>query len=191
MSNDPSQDKTSREEIPSVTQERVTSEELNQALARIEARKAEEARRTAGTIPLGQAVEELGLDATPAEIFAEVQAQRQSTGITSDGAPVVPSVWPPPPGPQHSAVLPGSAALTHCPACARKLLTQASVLCNWCGAKISDPQYQEQAALSRQALDQQERKQVEEVVLEETRYGIYGRLKRRAKQNTGNRNPLG
>ena len=63
---------------------RVTQEELTQALAALEDRKQEAARRReeeerylAQTIPIGQAVQDLRLDATPEEVWAEVQAQRQ------------------------------------------------------------------------------------------------------------------
>ena len=55
---------------------RVTSDELNAALAAIEARKQAEASRLAGTIPLDQAVADLHLDSSPDEIWAEVQGQR-------------------------------------------------------------------------------------------------------------------
>lgn len=55
---------------------RVTPEELSQALAAIEARKQAEASRLAGTIPIDQAVSELHLDSTSEEIWVEVQAQR-------------------------------------------------------------------------------------------------------------------
>lgn len=79
---------------------------------------------------------------------------------------------------------------TTCPACGHKLLTKTSVLCNWCGAKIDDPEYLARAAESRQAMDQQERAQLEAVVQEESRYGIFGRLKRRAKTNTNGGKPL-
>ena len=59
-----------------------------------------------------------------------------------------------PPSPGQQSQKPDSAPLTHCPACSRKLLTQTSVICNWCGAKIEHPKYLEQAAQSRQALDE-------------------------------------
>lgn len=55
-----------------VSQMRVTPDELTQALAAIEARR----QADAGTIPLDQAVSELHLDSTSDEIWAEVQAQR-------------------------------------------------------------------------------------------------------------------
>ncbi len=51
---------------------RVTPEELNVALAAIEARRQAEAK----TIPIDQAVSELHLDSTSDEIWAEVKAQR-------------------------------------------------------------------------------------------------------------------
>ncbi len=78
-----------------------------------------------------------------------------------------------------------------CPQCHRKLLTQASVLCNWCGAKIDDPEYQAKAAETRQALDQQEKAQIEAMIQEEARFGILGRLKRRAKTSSGGNTPFG
>ena len=56
----------------SVSQARVTPDELNAALATIDARKQVEAK----TISIDQAVSELNLDSTPDEIWAEVQAQR-------------------------------------------------------------------------------------------------------------------
>jgi predicted amidophosphoribosyltransferase len=74
-----------------------------------------------------------------------------------------------------------------CPYCKRKLLTQTSALCNWCGKKIDDPDYQEKAALTRQQQDQHVRAQVEAAVQEDARYGILGRLKRRAKESGKNR----
>jgi len=58
-------------------------------------------------------------------------------------------VWPPKPdktaGPEAK----------RCTNCNRPLLTKTSALCNWCGARIDDP--------------------------EVARYGVFGRLKRRAK----------
>jgi hypothetical protein len=36
-----------------------------------------------------------------------------------------------------------------CPNCNRKLLSHASVRCNWCGAEINDESYQQQAAQER------------------------------------------
>ncbi len=51
---------------------RVTPEELAAALARLEARQGERE----GTIPLGDAVQELGLNATPEELLREIEAGR-------------------------------------------------------------------------------------------------------------------
>ena len=64
------------EQTPSPAQRRVTPEELAKALAAVEARKEQSARETEGTIPIGEAVQQLGFDATPEEIWAEVQARR-------------------------------------------------------------------------------------------------------------------
>src|SRR5689334_18679580 len=102
--------------------------------------------------------------------------------------------WPPAPGPHHAAQAADTSAdeelRTNCPACGRKLLTQTSALCNWCGAKIDDPEYQARAAQTRHERDAAERQQVESVAQEEARYGVFGRLRRRAKQNPGRNNPL-
>ena len=75
--------------------------------------------------------------------------------------------------------------VTNCPTCKRKLLTKTSALCNWCGAKISDPSYQEQAAQTRLAADAEERARIAAIIKEEGRYGVLGRLKRRAKDSSG------
>ena len=56
---------------------RVTPEELATALSRIEARKDAGQRQVDGTIPIGEAVQQLGIDITPEEVLAEVQAIRQ------------------------------------------------------------------------------------------------------------------
>ena len=77
-----------------------------------------------------------------------------------------------------------------CPSCKRKLLTQTSVLCNWCGAKIEDPEFLARAAESRQAMDEQERTQLETIIQEQARFGVFGRLKHRAKTNPGGSKPL-
>ena len=58
---------------------RVTPDELNAALAAIEARKQAEAK----SIPIDQAVSELHLDSTSEEIWAEVQAQRAAAARQS------------------------------------------------------------------------------------------------------------
>jgi len=99
-----------------------------------------------------------------------------------------PEVWPPPPGPQN--VQPLEVAV--CPACKRKLLTQTSALCNWCGAMIDNPEYQARAAQSRQERDQQERAALETVIQEEAQHGVLGRLKRMNQKgkNGPKNNPL-
>ncbi len=58
-------------------QARVTPEELALALSRIEARKDAGLRNVDGTIFIGEAVQQLGVDTTPEEVLAEVQAIRQ------------------------------------------------------------------------------------------------------------------
>ena len=70
-----------------------------------------------------------------------------------------------------------------CPACGRRLLTQTSALCNWCGAKIDNPDYQARATQTRLERDAQERAALEVQVQEEAQHGILGRLKRIGKQN--------
>ncbi len=97
----------------------------------------------------------------------------------------MPATWPPAP---RSAV-PASAAdgaaadIAVCPACHRRLLTRTSALCNWCGAKIDNPDYQARAAQTRAERDAQERAALEAQVQEEAQHGILGRLKRLGKQN--------
>nr|MDQ2688576.1 hypothetical protein [Armatimonadota bacterium] len=41
--------------------------------------------------------------------------------------------------------------MNDCPHCGRKLLSKASVRCNWCGTEIEDPAYQAQAENEREA----------------------------------------
>ena len=67
---------TPTDQTPPPAQTRVRPEELAQALAAIEARREQSAREAAGTIPIGEAVQQLGFDATPEEVWTEVQAQR-------------------------------------------------------------------------------------------------------------------
>lgn len=62
-------------EIPAA-QIRVTSEELAQAINALEASKDAAARHLTGTVPIGEVVQELKLEATPEEIWAQVQRQR-------------------------------------------------------------------------------------------------------------------
>ena len=95
------------------------------------------------------------------------------------------TVWPPAPQPTRSplAVSGEGAPIAVCPACGRRLLTQTSALCNWCGAKIDNPDYQARAAQTRLERDAQERATLEAQVQEEAQHGILGRLKRIGKQN--------
>ena len=73
-------EQTTEQQPPAPTgQNRVTPDELNRALAALEARKQAEAQHLAGTIPIEEAVTQLHLDATPDEIWAEVQSQRNRT----------------------------------------------------------------------------------------------------------------
>ena len=57
---------------PPAAQVRVTPQELAAAIARLEARQGE----NENTIPLGDAVQELGLNATPEELLREIEADR-------------------------------------------------------------------------------------------------------------------
>ena len=85
-------------------------------------------------------------------------------------------VWPPPPsrgGPEGNS---NNNDAKVCPSCKRKLLTQTSALCNWCGAKIDDPEYQMTAAQIRQSQDQTQRVRVEESQREKPKYGLFGRF---------------
>ncbi len=56
------------------TQQRVTAEELARAVSALDEARA--AEQISGTAPIGQVVQELNLDATPEEIWAQVQVQR-------------------------------------------------------------------------------------------------------------------
>ena len=58
-------------------QERVSAKELASALAAIETRRTTSARYEAGTITVGEAVEQLNLDIAPSEVLTEILAQRQ------------------------------------------------------------------------------------------------------------------
>jgi hypothetical protein len=72
--------------------------------------------------------------------------------------------------------------LTHCPHCRHKLLTHRSVLCNWCGQPIKDKKYLERAAAERSAADEAERKKVQIENEETAKFGVFGRLRRKAKE---------
>lgn len=65
-------DDNSESAAPPAAQVRVTPQELAAAIARLEVRQGE----NEGTIPLGDAVQELGLSATPEEILREIEAGR-------------------------------------------------------------------------------------------------------------------
>jgi hypothetical protein len=70
-------------QIPAA-QRRVSAEELTRAVSALEDAKA--AERVAGVAPIGQVVEELGLDSTPEEIWAEIVKQR--TQKAAEAVPV-------------------------------------------------------------------------------------------------------
>lgn len=96
--------------------------------------------------------------------------------------PTNPASWPPPPQ-APAAAEDAASEIGVCPACKRRLLTQTSALCNWCGAKIDNDEYQARAAQTRLERDAQERAALESLVQEEAQHGILGRLKRLGKQN--------
>ncbi|MCW3055165.1 MAG: hypothetical protein JWN14_4335 [Chthonomonadales bacterium] len=60
----------------SAAQYRVSAQELSHVVGIIQARKEAEARQRANTVALGEAVEQLGLEMTPDELLAEIQADR-------------------------------------------------------------------------------------------------------------------
>ena len=88
-------------------------------------------------------------------------------------------VWPPAPAPTAQA------GAKFCPSCGRKLLTQTSALCNWCGKKIDDADYQQRALQERLERDAMDRQAVEASIQQEAEYGTLGSLKRRAKERKG------
>ena len=55
---------------------RVSAQELSHIVSILQARKEAEARQRANTVALGDAVEQLGLEMTPEELLAEIQADR-------------------------------------------------------------------------------------------------------------------
>ena len=61
---------------PPAAEVRVTPEELAAAITRLEAKKDAHLRQADGTVAIGDVVEQLGLNATPEEILAEVEAER-------------------------------------------------------------------------------------------------------------------
>ncbi len=76
----------------------------------------------------------------------------------------------------------GEEVLTHCPHCHHKLLTHRSVLCNWCGQPIKDEKYLAKAAAERAALDEAARRKIQIEAEETAKFGIVGRLRRKAKE---------
>lgn len=88
--------KAETQEERAAAQVRVTTKELADAMASLQARKEAAARRMEGSIPLGEAIQELQLDATPEELLAEVQAMRarvpQSTRRMGLAALIPPSL---------------------------------------------------------------------------------------------------
>jgi hypothetical protein len=98
---------------------------------------------------------------------------------------VAPAAWPPAPKePAQSEPAKADAAeteLTHCPHCRHKLLTHRSVLCNWCGQPIKDEKYLARAAAERAAVDEELRQKIKIETEETAKYGIVGRLRRKAK----------
>jgi hypothetical protein len=74
-----------------ITQIRVSPQELAQALQTVEERKEAEARAQVDTIPLGQAIQALGVNYTPEEVLAALQANRarpQEVGLKRSGRPL-------------------------------------------------------------------------------------------------------
>jgi hypothetical protein len=64
------------EPIEAAAQYRVSAQELSHVVNIIQARKEAEAKQRANTVALGEAVEQLGLEMTPDELLAEIQADR-------------------------------------------------------------------------------------------------------------------
>ena len=86
-----------------------------------------------------------------------------------------------PPAP-NSLPKPAEGEITHCPHCKHKLLTHRSVLCNWCGARIDDPLYQSRAAEERARQDAAAKEKLAAEAEETRKYGVVGRLRRKAKE---------
>ncbi len=94
------------------------------------------------------------------------------------------TTWPPAP---DAAKTESTDPLTTCPHCKRKLLSTRSILCNWCGERIDDPEYLEKAAQERALLDLQVKEQLDKELSETARMGILGRLNRKKNPNLGAR----
>ncbi len=76
--------------------------------------------------------------------------------------------------------------LTHCPHCRHRLLTHRSVLCSWCGQPINDEKYLARAAAERAAADEAERQKIKIETEETAKFGVVGRLRRKAKSLRNN-----
>ena len=66
---------------------RVTPEELAAAITRLEKRKDADARQTEGTVAIGEIVQQLGLEATPEEVLAEVEKGRRKSPKKQSASP--------------------------------------------------------------------------------------------------------
>ncbi len=97
----------------SAAQTRVTPEELAHAIATLEARKLDDQRHQDSTIPIGEAVRELNLDATPEEVLAEVRAQREAQSAVPPPAQSIPANSQTPPIPPLASVPPLHQTVTH------------------------------------------------------------------------------
>ena len=82
---------TSPAQIPAA-ERRVSAEELTRAVTALEDAKA--AERIAGVAPIGQVVDELGLDSTPEDIWAQVQRQRAEAAVPKPQKHSVPVLQP-------------------------------------------------------------------------------------------------
>jgi hypothetical protein len=81
--------------------------------------------------------------------------------------------------------------ITNCPHCNRKLLSTRSIMCNWCGKRIEDPEYLERAAQERAEQDAKERIDIEQELAVTARMGVRGYIKQQAKNPLKpNINPL-
>ena len=153
----------------------VSDEELAAALALIKKRRADAARQQvqqAAPVPVPR----------PAPVSPNVAPVSHA------------AVWPPAPRATATSAPPvlgvGGALsvpelpapiLGACPSCQRKLLTRTSALCNWCGAKINNEDYQEQAARTRQEMDDAIRQAAELRAQDAPSRTVLGRLKKRLK----------
>jgi len=91
---------------------------------------------------------------------------------------------------QTAEETPPHAEIKQCPHCGRKLLSVLSILCNWCGARIDDPEYLAKAAAERAALDKAMKEQIDKELSETERLGVLGRLQKKGKSNDGRKSVL-